>query len=289
MRQTVVIATRCPLMSAPTLEIEQLDELLLGWEAEILEETAPGWYRARSAYGYEGYAPASALCASAEQAAAFSALPKAMVCAAYCSVLAEPNVRSWPVAEATRGALVAPVAPAEESGWVKIALPDGAEGYTKSCYLSQYYKNPCLPEPQFRRAVADAALSYLGSSYRWGGKSPLGIDCSGLAFMAYWLNGVTIFRDARIEPGFPVCEIPRSALKQGDLLYFPGHVAVYLGGGQYVHSTARSGGVVINSLDPAACGYRADLAQSLTAAGSIFPHSPGAPASLDKTGGNCYD
>ena len=291
MRQTVVTAARCPLMAGPAAESEQLDELLLGWSAEILEEAAPGWYRVCSTYGYEGYAPAAAFCAGPEQAAAFTALPKAVVRAAYCSILAEPSVRSWPVAEATRGALVVPLSRPDAEDWIKVALPNGADGYTKSCYLSEYYKKPDLPEAQFRRAVADAALSYLGSSYRWGGKSPLGIDCSGLAFMAYWLNGATIFRDARIEPGFPVREIPRSSVKRGDLLYFPGHVAVYLEDGRYVHSTARAGGVVINSLDPAACGYRADLAQNLISVGSIFSRSPcqapKTPSSLDKTGDNC--
>ena len=38
----------------------------------------------------------------------------------------------------------------------------------------------------------------------------------------------------------------------GDLLYFPGHIAMYIGDGKYIHSTGKagSGGVVINSLNP---------------------------------------
>ena len=60
--------------------------------------------------------------------------------------------------------------------------------------------------------------------------------------------------------------------KRGDALYFPGHIALYLGEGRYIHSTgaARSGGVVLNSLDPADPLYREDLVKSLYAVGSLF-------------------
>ena len=100
----------------------------------------------------------------------------------------------------------------------------------------------------------------------------MGIDCSGLVSISYLLNGVVIWRDAQIQEGFTVRHIPRGAMGPGDLIFFPGHVAMYLGEGRYIHATARAGsdGVVINSLDPAAPDYREDLAQSLTAVGSIF-------------------
>ena len=86
------------------------------------------------------------------------------------------------------------------------------------------------------------------------------------------LNGVYIYRDARLMPGFPVRQIPYDNIKEGDLLYFPGHIAMYIGEGDYIHSTARPGsdGVVINSLNPAADNYRCDLAESIYAAGSVF-------------------
>ncbi len=48
MKHTVVTATRCPLMREPAWQCEQVDELLLGWRVEILEQAAPGWYRVRS-------------------------------------------------------------------------------------------------------------------------------------------------------------------------------------------------------------------------------------------------
>ena len=53
---------------------------------------------------------------------------------------------------------------------------------------------------------------------------------------------------------------------------FPGHVALYLGEGRYIHSTgaAASGGVVINSLEPSDPLYREDLVKCLYAVGSVF-------------------
>ncbi len=127
-------------------------------------------------------------------------------------------------------------------------------------------------EETFREKLVETALQYLGSEYRWGGKTPAGIDCSGLASVVYLQNGVLIYRDAAIREGWPVHEIDRAALQVGDLMYFPGHVAIYLGQGRYIHSTgaADSGGVVINSLVPTDPLYRQDLLDTLTACGSIF-------------------
>lgn len=272
MKYTFVTAPRCPLMSQPTPDCEQADEMLLGWRAEILEESAPGWVRVRADYRYEGYAPLDCLCPDEDQVNLFSSLPKKVVTKGYCTVMSIPKVQGALVADLPRGALVAPLEQPDENHWVKVALPNGKTGYTKESYLGTYHQTCPYNEEQFRQAVCDTALTYLGAHYRWGGKSPLGIDCSGLAFMSYWLNGVSIYRDARILPDFPVREIPRSEMKKGDLLFFPGHVALYLGDGRYVHSTGKSGsdGVVLNSLNPGDPDYREDLDKSMNQVGTIF-------------------
>ena len=127
-------------------------------------------------------------------------------------------------------------------------------------------------EAALRREIVQAALPYLGTPYRWGGKSPLGIDCSGLCSMAYMLCGVLIYRDAKIVPGFPVHSIPFDKVQMGDLLFFPGHVGMYIRNGLFIHSTSHEGdeGVVLASLTPGHPRYRGDLRETMTDCGSIF-------------------
>ena len=131
-----------------------------------------------------------------------------------------------------------------------------------------------MPEEEFRRRVMESAKWYQGTAYRWGGKSPQGIDCSGLVHMAYLFNGVVIYRDAAIKPEFGLRSIPKEQMKEGDLLFFKGHVAMYLGGERrlYIHSTAKAGsdGVDINSLVEGDPLYREDLAKGILDVGSMF-------------------
>ena len=264
----IVNTPRCPLQLHPTHDTEQADEMLLGWGCAVLEETAPGWVRVRTDYRYEGYAPLE--CLTPDNGWAFRS--KKVVTKGYCTVLSQPRVQGAPVADLPRGALVSPVTEPDENGWVKVLLPDRREGYTKESYLGTWYAGHSFGEEELRQRVCDTAMTYLGAHYRWGGKSPLGIDCSGLAFMSYWLNGVAICRDARIQPGFPVHEIPFSDIKKGDLIFFPGHVAIYLGDNMYIHSTAHRGsdGVVVNSFDPTHPLYRPGMFENITACGTVF-------------------
>ncbi len=266
----VVTSAICPLYLRPSAQCELADEALLGWTLEILDETAPGWYRVRTDYGYTGYAPAADLVVGDGNAERWEALTRRTVIRGVCSVRSEPRVQGWEITRMVRGSTVAVHGEPNGDGWQRVSLPDGREGYTKAGFLFDITKPD--REQTLRQRIVDMALLYKDAHYLWGGKTPLGIDCSGLAFMACRLSGVTIWRDASIREGYPVRAISRDRMGPGDLLFFPGHVAVYMGDGLYVHSTAKDGsdGVVVNSLEPGHAGFRPDLAEKITAIGSIF-------------------
>jgi hypothetical protein len=248
---------------------------------EVLEETTPDFWRVRTHYRYEGYAPVSCLVIGDQAVEEWAALPKKVVLHKNCcDVQASPKVQAWALTSLPMGAVVAVTEGPETdpesrkpTGWQAVSLPDGQKGYVRSSYLDAYYDAPLdLPEAELRQRLCDTAKLYARTHYRWGGKSPAGIDCSGLVSMAYLLNGILIYRDAKLVEGFPIHPIDPKDMKPADLLFFPGHVAMYLGEQKYIHSTGKAGsdGVVINSLDPAAPDYRPDLPEKLTGAGSWF-------------------
>ena len=262
-------------------------------------------------YGYHGYVFASELYFYGEKELRGYLSAELVLVGRATDVLTLPKVQGVRLAELERGAVLRRLPDPEaeaHTGWAKVGLVDGRSGYVRDVALEPVRfsmtavftqeagrtfdealakAEGCKPEElvpraidrwfggseeAFRNALAEQAKKYLGTEYRWGGKSGRGIDCSGLVSSAYMQCGVLIYRDAKIIEGWPMHEVAFENKKPGDALFFPGHVALYLGEGRYIHSTgaAASGGVVINSLEPSDPLYREDLVKCLYAVGSIF-------------------
>lgn len=248
------------------------DELLSGWLLTVTE-CQGDFLKVTTHYGYSGWLRTSDVHKiSPEEYGLWNIRSGSLLLLTQrlTDVLAAPKVQAPIVTTLFMGSTVIPCG-SRKDGWQKIQLADGSMGYVPAIALAA---SSSLTDSQteLRSDIINYALSYLGTQYRWGGKTHEGIDCSGLTFMSYFMCGILIYRDAAIKSGYPVHEIPRSQIKPADLLYFPGHVALYLGNNKYIHATGNlnSYGCVINSLNSQDMDYRADLAESLYAVGSVF-------------------
>ena len=84
-------------------------------------------------------------------------------------------------------------------------------------------------------AIVEAAHSQLGVPYVWGGSTPnVGLDCSGLTQWCYAQAGISIPRYSEDQAAGGT-KVALSDARPGDILWRPGHVAIYIGGDQYIH------------------------------------------------------
>ncbi len=250
---------------------ELVDEALYGMPVEVIEDVDDKWVKVRTFYRYEGFTLKKNLDTRSETLTAWNDTANDVIIQSFADVLIAPKIQSAKIITLTRGAFIKVVEEADiEKGWSKVQLVSGEIGYLRSDWVQNRVMVYTTIEDVFREQVVQTALRYLGTPYRWGGKSPLGIDCSGLCSMAYMLNGAYIYRDAKIMDGFPLREIAQKNMKLGDLIFFPGHVAMYIGNDHYIHSSLGGNEVNVNSLNPNEDNYREDLATTITGVASLF-------------------
>jgi len=109
------------------------------------------------------------------------------------------------------------------------------------------------PGPATGYAVTSTALSLRGTPYRSGGADPSGFDCSGFVYYVFAQHGValprTVLEQSRV--GQPV---PQDHLEPGDVIFFstvsagPSHVAIAIGGDEFVHAPSSVGQVRVERL-----------------------------------------
>ena len=238
---------------------------------EVLEEKKE-WVRVRTHYRYEGWVERGRLFPEGEGTRDFDAAQKRILTKRCADLMREPRVQSSPRVSVPRGALLGVSGRTAENGWSEVILPDGSRAWTRTNDLAPHVTSAQgKDEAALRREIVQAALPYLGAPYRWGGKSPLGIDCSGLCSMAYMLCGVLIYRDAKIVPGFPCTASPltgcrwatcSSSRPRGDVhSQRPVHPLHLPRGGR-----GRGAGLP----DAGHPRYRGDLRETMTDCGSIF-------------------
>lgn len=263
MSKTAFIKTPiAPLYRAPEREISLEDEVLCGMQVSA-DEDENGFYKVTTHYGYEGYIEKKYLLLCSRRVKRFSSMRSQyrMVGKNACDILTQAKYQGNIIITLPAGSIVA-VTEELDDGWCKVYLCDGTEGYTKISHLDAYLDSYDVNDDELRDRLVAVAEKYLGVQYRWGGKTPFGIDCSGLCSMAYMRCGIIIFRDSRLNDAYPVKEIPYESLKKGDLIYSKGHIMMYIGDGRIIHSTSSMCGVTYGQVPEK---------EKILACGSIFP------------------
>ena len=136
----------------------------------------------------------------------------------------------------------------EEDGTTTIAAANNSESSSESSSSSSAASSSgasSAPAPSGSATgqnIANYACQFVGNPYVAGGTSLTnGADCSGFVYSVYKAFGITVPRSSYAQAAYGR-EVSYDNAQAGDVIYYGGHVAIYLGGGRIVHaSTARTG------------------------------------------------
>ena len=237
-----VAAASTPVMTKPDGGAPQASELLFG-EAFTVYDEKDGWSWGQCGHdGYVGYVPSGDLSHDLAQ-------PTHWVTAVRSLVYPDPK-GEYPAALGL--GFMAQVAVEEEEG-------DYAGLATGGWMFKKHLAAIGDTWPDFTAT----ATGLSGVPYLWGGRGGLGIDCSGLIQVPLAAAGISVPRDSdqqadAIGADVPVPDDPadlqsadlQSAdLRAGDILFFPGHVGIYLGAGEFLHASSFDMMVVTHRLE----------------------------------------
>ncbi|WXJ95194.1 hypothetical protein MCACP_16780 [Neomoorella carbonis] len=230
----------------PGREAELVTQALLGDEVKVLEQEGD-WLQGQVPDGYTGWLKTADVVLDTPPPArdlALVTVPRALL------------YRQPGGADAAGEALMATDLPLlqQREGWMEVWLPGRGTAWLPANEV-EVWPGGKVKGKRSGEDVIKTAERLRGAPYLWGGVSLYGIDCSGLTYIAYYLNGVRLPRDADLQ--FQVGrQVAREELQPGDLVFFntegsgslPTHVGIYNGNGEFINS--RSGrGVITSRLD----------------------------------------
>lgn len=231
----------------PRFDAMQLTQALMGEAVKVFAEEE-GWAWVQLARdGYVGYVNGNALAGDVVDPTHRVAVPKTFLYPA-------ANLKTQPVITVTMNAMVTGVA--VEGNFTK--LSNGRFAYTPHLKPA----NAC--ETDF---VA-VAQRFLEVPYYWGGKSALGIDCSGLVQLALEACGVAALRDSDMQEetlGERLMVNDLDTLKRGDLVFWKGHVGIMTDAETLLHANGHHMMVAAEPLKEAVARIAAKDGQQVTA------------------------
>jgi len=190
-----------------------LDTQLLCGETVTVYDEADGWAWVQNATDdYVGYVESGALGQEIQT-------PTHSVAVLRTFLYPEPSIKAPPLDCLSMSSPVAVVGTKDRFSEVRLAAA-GAGGWIYTAHLTA--------NGEVDTDYVATARQFLGAPYLWGGKNSLGLDCSALIQIALARAGIPCPRDSYMQETSVGSEVPSGSGQQqiGDLIYFPGHVAI---------------------------------------------------------------
>src|ERR1700730_12935684 len=235
-----IVEALAPMREAPALDAMLLTQALKGERVTIYDRNGEGfsWGQLNSD-GYVGWLPDSALAKPA-------AVPTHKVTALRTFAFPAASIKLPPVETLSMGASVT------------VARNDGAFAVTREgWYLPRRHIGGFEATENDFVAVAE---KFVGTPYLWGGKSSLGVDCSGLVQISLNAAGLGCPRDSDMQQdvlGRELSPAEMKRLRRGDLIFWKGHVAIARDATTIVHANAHHMATVIENTTDAIARIKA--------------------------------